>query len=707
MIPSIAEPPAAYEPSPYLPRADIVFRTVNGCFESMTQQGARRNLDCRDPLDDLGNLFVMNPGFVAGDITLRGPDCGTGLTCVELISIQRPDDACSSITFGASSFVGASRVDYAGLDPGRAFATIKGQATSPTTWLGSYNMSLAALNLEPTSVWNANVLDLQVKNPDYPNAVGAWGSIYITDRLMGGALDQPFTITAGQTVVNDHNYCLSEITLTLVNRSGLVEISNPEATSYGNYGLHTPQVDPLNPSQLSSYWAQSTFRGTPANYTPGNGRIHLRMPTGDFVITPSANYRLVSDGTLGNTQFPPFSMKVGCQVCYAVSITEDGHPGPIINLATLPSCASQAALVLQGAIEAAAGHQITRVTYSINSGTPVELYSGSTAVYDLSTSPLTLVPCANTVTIEATDEGGLSGTATFTIKYNPPPVFSGCANKSVQADAGQSGTVVSFTVGALDACNGAIQPVCNPPSGSFFPIGDTEVTCTVTGSCGNSSTCTFVVSVSEVDRTPPTIQCPGNFNLSTDLGRCSAVVTFTATASDDRPGATYACVPSSGSAFPKGTTTVRCTATDAAGNTASCSFTVRVNDTEKPTAECRPTTNPAGGQIPTAGNNPKSGQNPDGFYQLLATDNCDTGASLKIFIKDMKEGPCGGAFVAGPYKPGDKVKLTQSPGQNSVKPMAGVVIAHINTIGDPVLVVTDSSGNTSICHSCLVPPKPK
>jgi hypothetical protein len=38
------------------------------------------------------------------------------------------------------------------------------------------------------------------------------------------------------------------------------------------------------------------------------------------------------------------------------------------------------------------------------------------------------------------------------------------------------------------------------------------------------------------------------------------------------------CSPASGSTFPVGTTTVTCTATDASGNTATCSFTVSVFD---------------------------------------------------------------------------------------------------------------------------------
>ncbi|WP_205174565.1 HYR domain-containing protein [Bacillus pakistanensis] len=42
------------------------------------------------------------------------------------------------------------------------------------------------------------------------------------------------------------------------------------------------------------------------------------------------------------------------------------------------------------------------------------------------------------------------------------------------------------------------------------------------------------------------------------------------------PGVTAVCTPASGSFFPTGTTTVTCIATDAFGNTSTCTFNVRV-----------------------------------------------------------------------------------------------------------------------------------
>ena len=47
---------------------------------------------------------------------------------------------------------------------------------------------------------------------------------------------------------------------------------------------------------------------------------------------------------------------------------------------------------------------------------------------------------------------------------------------------------------------------------------------------------------------------------------------------DNCPGATVVCSPASGSCFPIGSTPVTCTAMDASGNTATCSFAVTTFD---------------------------------------------------------------------------------------------------------------------------------
>ena len=71
------------------------------------------------------------------------------------------------------------------------------------------------------------------------------------------------------------------------------------------------------------------------------------------------------------------------------------------------------------------------------------------------------------------------------------------------------------------------------------------------------------------------IMCPANLTQPNDLNQCGAVVTYPAPTTNG--GCTPVCSPASGSLFPVGTTTVTCTA-----DAGTCTFTVTVNDTEKP-----------------------------------------------------------------------------------------------------------------------------
>jgi hypothetical protein len=88
----------------------------------------------------------------------------------------------------------------------------------------------------------------------------------------------------------------------------------------------------------------------------------------------------------------------------------------------------------------------------------------------------------------------------------------------------------------------------------------------------------FAFQAPSADTTPPVLSLPANktVDATSPQGR---TVTYTVTASDpDNPPSqlTISCSPASGSTFPIGTTTVNCTASDPAGNTASGSFQVTV-----------------------------------------------------------------------------------------------------------------------------------
>jgi len=180
------------------------------------------------------------------------------------------------------------------------------------------------------------------------------------------------------------------------------------------------------------------------------------------------------------------------------------------------------------------------------------------------------------------DIGNMAGGWSLSITTSVPMCCVGCtgitcpANVTQSNDPGQCAAVVNYPPPTTSGPCGTVT--CAPPSGSSFPVGTTTVTCTA--SVGPS--CTFTVTIN--DTQPPMITCPPNQTAVTDQSACTGappclVVNFPApVASDNCPGVTVSCVPPSGSCLPPGVTTVTCTATDASGNTATCSFTVTVFD---------------------------------------------------------------------------------------------------------------------------------
>jgi len=114
------------------------------------------------------------------------------------------------------------------------------------------------------------------------------------------------------------------------------------------------------------------------------------------------------------------------------------------------------------------------------------------------------------------------------------------------------------------------------------PVQDASVSHSVTVT-GETSFGTYTVS----NGTNPlgcVITCPSDISVNNTPGQCGAIVTFSP--QDNGGCLNITSTPASGSFFNVGQTTVNVTASDALGNTQSCSFTVTVTDNENPTITC-------------------------------------------------------------------------------------------------------------------------
>ncbi|MDR7372121.1 HYR domain-containing protein, partial [Flavobacterium aquidurense] len=184
------------------------------------------------------------------------------------------------------------------------------------------------------------------------------------------------------------------------------------------------------------------------------------------------------------------------------------------------------------------------------------------------------------VTWTVTDNSGNTATAVqkVTINDTAAPTITAPANVTASTDSGCSATsVVLGTPTTADNCGVATVTNNAPVS---FPLGDTNVTWTVTDNSGNTATAVQKVTIK--DTALPTITAPANVTASTDSG-CSATSVVLGTAVTDDNCGVATVTNNAPVSFPLGDTDVTWTVTDNSGNIATAVQKVTINDTALPT----------------------------------------------------------------------------------------------------------------------------
>jgi uncharacterized lipoprotein YddW (UPF0748 family) len=170
------------------------------------------------------------------------------------------------------------------------------------------------------------------------------------------------------------------------------------------------------------------------------------------------------------------------------------------------------------------------------------------------------------------------------------PTIDCPANDTLATDATCSVALPDYTGRALATDDvtpsSAILITQYPAAGTLVSgSGETVVTLSAADASGKTAQCSFTVI--KVDKTAPVVTCGGDRMVSTDAGKCTATIAVEPpTATDNCGTVNIAGIRSDGqslsAAYPKGVTTISWTATDAAGNSASCTQTITVRDNETP-----------------------------------------------------------------------------------------------------------------------------
>ncbi|MEZ4779132.1 MAG: HYR domain-containing protein [Flavobacteriaceae bacterium] len=196
----------------------------------------------------------------------------------------------------------------------------------------------------------------------------------------------------------------------------------------------------------------------------------------------------------------------------------------------------------------------------------------------------------NNVILTVTDVNGNSSQciAIVTVEDTIAPSITCPTNLSVTTDSGECGAVVTFANAvALDNCGiASIIQTGGPTNGSLFPVGTNTVEYTATDVNGNTTVCTFTVTVT--DTTPPVTVCQ-NITVQLDAaGTASIVASNVDGGSTDPCGlAALAIDIDTFDCSNVGPNNVTLTATDTYGNSSTCVAIVTVEDVTAPVAVCQ------------------------------------------------------------------------------------------------------------------------
>ncbi|HEY8851157.1 MAG TPA: HYR domain-containing protein [Gemmatimonadaceae bacterium] len=188
------------------------------------------------------------------------------------------------------------------------------------------------------------------------------------------------------------------------------------------------------------------------------------------------------------------------------------------------------------------------------------------------------------ITWTATDADGATSSATQTITVNDgeKPSINKPADVSSGTDHGLASAVLAIgTPSAADNCHDVTVNGARSDGASLdapYNMGVTTINWTARDAAGNAAAVAQAITV--LDLEAPTITVPADMRVDA-TSPSGAVAIYTPLFNDNVRVTDASCMPESGSLFPIGPRTVKCTASDAAGNTASKSFTVTVVGAEQ------------------------------------------------------------------------------------------------------------------------------
>jgi hypothetical protein len=546
--------------------------------------------------------FTINRTWIATD------DCGNTGTCLQVITIddsQAPSINCPpNVTIQCTaSTLPANTGNPTGTDncdgsPAFTFldATVAGacpqERTINRTWTatddcGNTSTCLQVIvvddSVPPTITCPANItiectastLPANTGNPTGTDNCDGTPTFNFSDNTVAGSCPQEYTINRTWTATDDcgnSTACVQTISVQdntppVITCPANITVQCGESTMSGNTGMAT--ATDCDPTPTIGFSDSTVGGGCPQEYTITRTWTAIDDCGNSSTCTQTI---VVDDST------PPV---ISCPPNVTIQCTASTAPGNT-GSATATDCDLTPT--------------ITSVDNIVGGGCPQE--------YTI------------TRTWTATDDCGNSSTCTQTIVVDdstppsivcPPNVTLECTDSTAPGSTG--------TATASDTCDPspAVNFSDSSAGGSCPQGGVITRTWTATDDCGNSSTCTQILTID--DNTPPSIICPPDVTIECTSSTAPAT-TGNATASDicdPAPGVTFTDAVAGGACPQESTITRTWIATDACGNTNTCIQVITVDDSVAPSISC-----PANVTIQCGANTL-----PAATGNATATDNCD------------------------------------------------------------------------------------
>ncbi len=241
---------------------------------------------------DLGETFVIDPGFVRGEILLSGPAPGELGSCLANLEQATDTDGDGIPNIQAASHLSASGVDSLA-NGGYAAVQISGELQTQD-FLGNYELVLGGLSGE-SSIWKLGNFSFRFRNDATPEVPLSYmvGAVGLTDR---GAAH--LEIVPGESQELDVRHCFGQLNLEV--RSATTSFSSPLASFTGE--LTGGDFEGKTVDHFISGAGFGTPR--PSSQTVEEGLVVMCLPEGVYTIIPMIDI-INPDGTYLRTELLP------------------------------------------------------------------------------------------------------------------------------------------------------------------------------------------------------------------------------------------------------------------------------------------------------------------------------------------------------------------------------------------------------------------